>query len=199
MRYRPEFFFMKNRCVGKRAVSKIGYAISVWVFYARKVSCFGPRNSKRTPIVLIPLPLDSFFRDEQLSCWTLFEICPRRAPKWQISEMTPEIGPFCNFRKLLYIRHKFALFTNQIRPNPNEPHAPPAPNRATGFRNRTLSNTTILHKKNFPAYISSCYPYSLTPLSSKNQSSGSRTLDPNRSENSGCYILPPLYRIRPES
>ena len=64
---------------------------------------------------------------------------------------------------------------------------PPNWNRVTGFRNRTLSNTTILHKKNIPAYISSCYPYSPTPLSSKNQSSGSRTLDPNRSENSGCY------------
>ena len=63
-----EFFFMKNRCVGKRAVSKTGYAISVWVFYARKVSCFGHRNFNRTPIVSIPLPLDSFFRDEQLSC-----------------------------------------------------------------------------------------------------------------------------------
>ena len=61
LKYRPEFFFMKNCCVGKRAVSKTGYAISIWVFYARKVSCFGPRNSKLSPIVSIPLPLDSFF------------------------------------------------------------------------------------------------------------------------------------------
>ena len=105
---------MKKYCVGKRAVSKTGYAISVWGFYARKVSCFGPKNSKRTPIVKIPLPLDSFFRDEQLSCWTLFEICIRRASKCQISEMTPKFGPFCNFRKLLYIRHKFALFTEWV-------------------------------------------------------------------------------------
>ena len=37
MKYRSEFFFlMKNRCVRKRAVSKTGYAISVWVYYARK-------------------------------------------------------------------------------------------------------------------------------------------------------------------
>ena len=105
---------IKCRIVALESVwfRKAGYAISVWVLYARKVYDFGYRNFKRTSIVSIPLPLDSFFRDEQLSCWALFEICPRRASKWQISEMTPEIGPFCNFRKLLYIRHKFALFTN---------------------------------------------------------------------------------------
>ena len=37
-------------------------------FYMKKVSFFGPKNSKRTPIASIPLPLDSFFRDKQLSC-----------------------------------------------------------------------------------------------------------------------------------
>ena len=72
---------MKNYCVGKRAVSKAGYANSVWVYYVRKVYVFSYRNFKRTPIVSILLPLDSFFRDEQLSCWTLFEICIRRASK----------------------------------------------------------------------------------------------------------------------
>ena len=59
-----EYFNMKNYCVGKRAVSKAGYANSVWVYYARKVYDFGYRNFKRTPIVSIPLPLNSFFRDE---------------------------------------------------------------------------------------------------------------------------------------
>ena len=61
LKFGPEHFYVKNRCVRKRAVSKTGYAISVWVFYARKVSCFGHRNFKRTPFVSIPLPLDSFF------------------------------------------------------------------------------------------------------------------------------------------
>ena len=118
---------MKNRCVRKRAVSKTGYAISIWVYYARKVSCFGPINFKRTPIVSIPLPLDSFFRNEQLSCWTLFEICIRRASNLQITEMTPEFGPFCNFRKFLYIRHNFSLITKRISPQTKPSLDPPPP------------------------------------------------------------------------
>ena len=80
---------MKKYCVGKRAVSKTGYANSVWVYCARKVYNFSHENFKRTPIVSIPLPLDSFFRDEQLSCWTLFEICITRASKCRFSEITP--------------------------------------------------------------------------------------------------------------
>ena len=58
---------MKNFCVGKRAFSKAGYANSIWVYYVRKVYNFGHGNFKRTPIVSIPLLLDSFFQDEQLS------------------------------------------------------------------------------------------------------------------------------------
>ena len=91
---------MNNFCFGKRAVSKAGYANSVWVYYTRKVYDFGYRNFKRTPILSIPLPLDSFFRDEQLSCWTFFEICIRRASKWQITEMTPKLGLFVISGKL---------------------------------------------------------------------------------------------------
>ena len=39
--------------------------------------------------------------------------------------MTPEFGPFCNFRKLLYIRHKFALITKLAEPKSERPPDPP--------------------------------------------------------------------------
>ena len=46
-------------------------------FYLGKAYCFGSKNSKRTPIELILLPLDSFFQDKQLS----FEHFLKFAPK----------------------------------------------------------------------------------------------------------------------
>ena len=41
--------------------------------------------------------------------------------------MTPEIGPFCNFRKLIYISHKFSLITKGANPNQTYHPTPPPP------------------------------------------------------------------------
>ena len=71
-------------------------------------------------------------------------------------------------------------------------------NRVTGFRNRTLSNAIFLHKKKFQLIFQ---PVNLIfwRHSVPSTSFGLTISSLNRSGNSGCYILPPLYRIRPES
>ena len=59
--------------------------------------------------------------------------------------------------------------------------------RVTGFRNSTLSNTTILQSKKCSGLYFNLLSIFSNPAQFQNQSSGSRTLDPNRSKNSGCY------------
>ena len=75
----------------------------------RKVYSFGHEFSKRTPIELVLEPSDSFFRDEQLSCWTHFENRIRWASKVNISENTLICGDMLVIFGIRYFYYYYYL------------------------------------------------------------------------------------------